>query len=324
MSPKGAQSFTRHASAVEQRREQAMSQFGPKADYFTLNAGEIAVVRFLEQGEELAYASCHRIRTSQGRYPNDVLCLDQYDDGTPCPFCASDSKEIRGRATKGFVNLIWRGGQWIQSVNQHILSENEQRISAGQPPFMTYALAPVYKRNQQGVPERDENTKQKIVTGYADGVFLWKCSNSAFQVLLEKDRTYRGAMSRDFTIRRQGATMQDTVYFIEPYDVDNPAQPMSGADLELAQHKYDLDQFITPMSFEDASKLLGGQTAPAGPQPTFPRGGVAPAPPPPGGGTPAPAIPDVNAGAGAFAMEGQPGQPLRASQPPIPPPGQAA
>ena len=275
--PRGAQSYTRHAAAVEQRRAAALEKMGPYADYFSVSAGQMSIIRFLEQGEEIAYASMHKIVVSNSKYPVDVLCLDQNDDGTPCPFCMSDMKEVRSRRTFGFLNVIQRGGEFVQSVNQSILAQNQQRAMQGMPPYMTYTQAPVYKRSQNGFPEKDEQTKQKIVVGYADGVFLWKCSNTVLQELLNKDQTYRGLMSRDFTVRRQGSSMQDTVYFIEPYDVNTAEVPMSPTDQALAAAKFEIDKFITPMSFEDAQKLLSGQVATA-PGAQFQRGaGIAPA-----------------------------------------------
>ncbi len=308
MSPRGSASFTRHAAAVEQRREQAMTSFGPQADYFSVSAGQFCVVRFLEQGEELAYAAVHRVQFGNSRYPNDVICLDQNDDGSPCPFCSSDDKEVRSRSTKGYLNLIWRGGDWIQQVNQQILAQNQQRVAQGQNPYLTYTLAPVYKRSQNGFPEKDQSGA-KIVTGYADGIFLWKCSNTVFQELLSKDQTWRGLMSRDFTVRRQGSSMQDTVYYLEPYNVEGGEQPMSAADQALAQNKYDLDAFITPPSFEDARKMLSGGSQ--GPTGTFMRGGGQI----PAGGL-APAVPNTGGAGSPFDLGGSP---MKASVPPIPP-----
>jgi hypothetical protein len=303
--------------AVEQRREQALSSFGPRADFFTLNSGQIAVVRFLEQGEELAYAASHRVQYGSSKYPNDVLCLDQQDDGTPCPMCSHEDKEIRSRSTKGFVNVIWRGGAPIQQVNQQILAQNQQRMAQQLSPYLTYSLAPVYKRSQQGLPETDPQTKAKIITGYADGVFLWKCSNTVFQELMSKDSTYRGLMSCDFTVRRQGSTMQDTAYFVEPYDVNNVSQPMSATDMALAAAKYDLEPFITPEPLENIQKILSGNVATSGPQETFMRGGMPGMPP--SIPTLVPAVPQVG---GVNPFE-QGAQPMHASMPPIPPPNVA-
>lgn len=265
MSPRGADSFTRHAAAVEQRREAAMESYGPTADYFGVDSGQVTVVRFLEQGPELAYAATHRVPVANRRYPVDALCLDQMDDGSPCPFCQSEDPDVRGRSTKGFINVIWRGNLALQQLNEQTLAQNQQRVAQGQQPLLTFTLAPVFKRSQNGIPEKDKASGKKIVSGYADGIFLWKCSNTVFQEILSKDSTYHGLMSRDFTVRRQGSSMQDTKYFIEPADVNSPPQAMSPADQALANAKYDLDKFIAPPSLEAASSMLvssGPSTAP--------------------------------------------------------------
>jgi hypothetical protein len=321
--PRGAESFTRHQAAKEERRAKAMAAWGPRADYFSLNSGQIVVARFLEQGQELAWAASHRVPTQNSRYPQAVLCLDQSDDGTPCPFCQSENKDIRGRSTNGYVNVIWRGGQPIQQVNQSILAQNQQLVAQGQTPYMTYTLAPVYRR-QEGAkpgeyapPMRDDTQGGRpIIVGYADGIFLWKCSNTVFDELRDYDSTYRGLMSRDFTIRRQGSTMQDTKYFINPVDVNAGEQPMSAADLALAQTKYNLDRFITPMSYEDAMKMLSSGVSAI--PPTFQRGQGMPS----GPGALAPAIPQTGTGPSPFDPA-QPPVPLgQPPQTPVPVPPQ--
>jgi hypothetical protein len=311
--PRGAESFNKHKAAVEQRKAEAQAQFGPKADFFGIEGGQFAAVRFLEQGTDIAWASMHRVPVATSQYPQDVVCLDQGDDGTPCPFCQSEHKGIRARSTKGFYNVIWRGNTAFQAVNQQILANNAQLIAAGQPPQATYTLAPVYKRNEWNSPEKVNG--QKIILSYQDDVFLWKCSKTVHDDLVAKDPTYGGLMSRDFVVRRQGSTKEDTKYFIDPADVNSGAVPMSAEDQALALpreqggRKYDLEPFITPMTLEQAVALMagipsnglppdGGVVAPPG---TFPRGGVmppAPGLPPapvPGPMTPQVGVPDPNA-----------------------------
>lgn len=287
--PRGADSFNKHQVAVEQRRAEAQAAFGPKADYFGLAGGQIAAVRFLEQGTDIAWASVHKIPVEGRQYGQDMLCLDQSDNGTPCPFCQSEHKGIRGRSTKGYYNLIWRGGPAFQQANQQILANNQQLIQSGQPPSPTWTLGPVYKRNEWGSPERDAQ-KNPVVLGYADTVFLWKASKTVHDQLMGKDGAYGGLMSRDFTVRRQGSGKEDTVYFVEPLDVNSGAVPLSQEDQALAAEKYDLDKFIEPLSYEEAMKVLTGGVVPSnGQQQTFARGGQLPqAPVMPQGAVPAP------------------------------------
>lgn len=308
--PRGSAAFNKHQQAAEQRQAEYA---GTKADYFGLSAGDIAVVRFLEQGEEIAFCNYHRVPMPGRQYPQDIACLDQNEDGTPCPGCQSEHKSIRGRSLKGLFNMIWRGGPEIQALNAQIQAYNAQALQTGQPQYPLYALAPVYKRNEYGAPAKDENTKQKIIQGYADGLFLWKASKTVYQSIVNKDQTIRGLMSRDMTIRRQGAGKDDTVYFIEPLDINTPGAPMSQQDIALAQQKYDLDAIMAPPSYEEFVKLLTGQPGQMtaqGPQPTFDRGAAA--------------VPGVPAAQNAF-MGGAPvrGPGFQAPAPVAPAPQQA-
>jgi hypothetical protein len=319
--PRGAASFTRHTAAKEERRAEALERMGPIADYFSIEGGQIAIVRFLEQGEDLAYASLHRVPVANRKYPVDVLCLDQNDDGTPCPMCMSSEKEIRGRTTRGFVNLLWRGSETYQNLNAQLQYQNQQRLMAGEQPYMLYTLATTFKRGQNGIPVRDEQTKKKIVVGYADGVFLWKCSNTVHKLLTAMDQKYTGLMSRDFTIRREGRGVDDTTYYIDPLDVNVGAVPMSPVDQALYNGRYDLDKFILPgpNALAEAQQLLSGP-APGAPPGQFVRGAGVAVPPPvaPGymvPGAPQQALP-VPAGVNPFSA----GAPMQANVPPIPPP----
>lgn len=250
--PRGQAAFGQHQQRVEERKAAMGERI--RADFFDLKGGEMAVLRFLEQGDELAYAICHRLAVEGSQYPQDVLCADQNEDGTPCPLCQSTNKDTKSRSTKGFVNVLWRGGPAIQAENQRIQQIVPQ---PGMPMPTTFKLAPVYKRNDQGFLEKDDN-KQKIVTGFADGVFLWKCSKTIYEMLLEKDATYRGLMTRDFVVSRKGSGISDTKYFIEPFSVDSGPQPMTVADIALAQNKYDLDAITKAPSYEDLAARLGG------------------------------------------------------------------
>ena len=243
MSPSGAESFQRHADVI-QARKGATGDF-QQINYFAISDGQTARVRFLEQGDELTWAQTHRVRNQFGGF-NDLICLDQYDNGDPCPACQSDNIDIKRRSTKGFVNLIWRG------------TEDEG-----------YARAPIYKRDDKGRLEKNQ-LKQKVITGYEDSVWLWKCSKAVYEQILEKDVKYKGAMSRDFCIKRKGATKDNTQYFIEPAVVDGGPEPMTVADATLSQGKLDIAKFTMPEEFQIlAAKISGQQSGPS--NDTFPR-----------------------------------------------------
>lgn len=245
--PRGADLFQKKAE--RQASGHSTEKIYPKIDYFTLGSGERAQIRFLEQGEDLAWASCHRIMVAGNRYPKNIPCLDQNDEGAPCPACVHDDKNIRSRSVRGFVNAIWRGNEDLQ--------ESIEKLPAN----MKLTLAPVYKRNQYGSPEKGPDNK-KIITGFADSVFLWECSKTVFQELLSKDSAYKGLMSRDFIISRQGASKEDTRYFIEPADVDAGPQPMMVADMSLMNGKFDIDALTKPPSFEEMTQMLSADQTP--------------------------------------------------------------
>lgn len=240
--PTGAEAFKQKQQVKESQRA-AQGAGSIKADYFSIAGNTYAVVRFLEQGSELTFADVHRIPVVGKQYPQDFICLDNGDDGTPCPGCQSADDKLRRRVTKGFVNLIWREG-------------------------------PVYERNDYGTPKKDQGSGKPIIVGRADGVFLWKCSGEVFTEILAKDDKYKGISSRDFEIRRTGTTMQDTKYALDPAEVDGGPQPMTIGDQALAEKKYNLAEIITPLSFQDFVLAMHGAATPqpeTGPQPTMDR-----------------------------------------------------
>ena len=278
--PKGSAAFDSHQRAVEERRS-AGGDF-PRADFFKLEDGEQALVRFLEQGDDLTYAIVHRIKVPNLQWPQDMVCLDQNDDGTPCPACQSSDKKIRARSTKGFVNIIWRGNQAMQQHNDQLRQMNQTQGTN----HRLYKLAPTYKRDENGWLEKDDNGV-KTVIGYGDGIWLWKCTKSVFEELLKMDRMFKGRMTREMVVRRQGAGLKDTKYLIEPVD-PTVAQPMGPEDQALYPNRFDVDALTKPPTYEEMQAAISGQpTGNAGPQPTFDRGAAAfGAPPIPGAGAP--------------------------------------
>jgi hypothetical protein len=151
--------------------------------------------------------------------------------------CQSENKEIMSRSTKGYLNVIWRG------------TEDEGNTRA-----------PIYKRNDKGSPEKNPRG-EKVVTGFEDGVFLWKCSKTVFEQIIDKDKKYKGLMSRDFLVTRQGAGLENTKYFIEPAVIDGGPESMTIADQNIAKNKFDIVSLTTPGSYGEMVNLLSGQQA---------------------------------------------------------------
>lgn len=70
--------------------------------------GDEATVRFLEGGEDVYaywYHDFSNVDKNEG-WKTKVPCLDQDDEGEPCPGC----RESLPRKFQGLINLIWRGG----------------------------------------------------------------------------------------------------------------------------------------------------------------------------------------------------------------------
>lgn len=199
--------------------------------WFRLGDGDSAVVRFLEQGDDVSWAWCHEVPIEGREYGRPVACRDQDESGQrigePCPGCEKDQK----RKFQGWINVIWRD-------------------------------APVFKKNAEGRLEKDGN-KRPIVVGYDDQVACWQSGILVFEELSGKDVTYKGLTSRDFRITRRGTGL-NTKYSIEPADPDGGSQPLSEKDKQLAAGKYDFKEDVvpapyatwgqTPKSEEDAKK----------------------------------------------------------------------
>lgn len=246
--PSGAEAFQRR-QAQRQSQRAAQSAGSISADYFKIDGGTYAIVRFLEQGSDLVFADVHRIPVIGRTMPMDLICLDNNDDGTPCPGCQHEVPKVARRVTKGYMNLIWRDG-------------------------------PVYERNEFGSPKKDSAGKP-IIIGRADGVFLWKCSGDVFTDIVAKDSAFKGLSSRDCKITRVGSGMNDTKYSIDPADIDAGPQPMTIADRALAAEKsYNLAEITTPLSYQDFVLAMHGattgQTGQEGPQPTMDRSSMIP------------------------------------------------
>jgi len=203
-----ARGFGALASAkedIDRRKESG----GGGVRYFRLGAGETAVVRFLEEKDEVACGWVHLIKVPGRSFPIQEPCIDQDEEGRrnlgrDCPGCEQElDLKFRGK-----INMIQRD-------------------------------APISEK----VGERWE------VVDNADSVVVWDVSFEVLQDLQEKDFDYKGLKSRDFKIKRVGEKF-DTKYFISPADPDGGPQPMSDADKELEDAKFDVVELTTPRSYE--------------------------------------------------------------------------
>jgi hypothetical protein len=193
---------------------------GPGALYFRLKAGDEAIVRFLEQDDDIFWCHMHEVPVEGRQWGKNVPCLDQEKDGSPCPGCDRDMD----RRFKGFINLIWFN-------------------------------APVFKRDSENKIVKDR-LGDPVVTGEKPQVAVWNSGIRLFEELDEMNTNYKGLMSRRFKVKRKGSGL-DTKYIIVPEDPDGGASPMDDAEQKLANEKYDLNQFTKPGTVEDFMKELG-------------------------------------------------------------------
>lgn len=214
--PRGFQGVRDASAEVEARRGTG----GPGALYFRMKGGDTAIVRFLEQDDEIAWCYMHEVEVEGRNWGRNVPCLDQEKSGIPCPGCERDMD----RRFKGFINLIWFN-------------------------------APVFKRDEQGKIVKDR-LNDPVIIEYKPQVAVWNSGIRLFEELDEINTNYKGLMSRKFKVKRKGEGL-DTKYHISPEDPDGGVNPMDEAEKALAADKYDLNQFTQPGSYEDFLKELG-------------------------------------------------------------------
>lgn len=188
-------------------------------DYLKLKSGDAATVRFLEQGDDIAWALCYRLPPRANQKWGDLVpSLDQDNDGTPCPF----RERIGGSPTvRAYLNLIWRD-------------------------------APKFKRDEKGWMVKDASGNYTI-EGVQDRVVVWSVGQRVLQTLAALDADLLGLSSRDLKIVRQGSGPTDTNYTVYP---TGEAIPLSDDDVKLADNKYDLSKFINPPSYDEALQML--------------------------------------------------------------------
>ncbi len=99
---------------IAARKTAAESGDFPKRLFFRLpNDGDTAVVRFLEENDDVQWAWIHE---RDGTYP--LVCRDQDEEGRrigeTCPGCDTDMK----RKFRGVINVIWRDVEGIPRYNK--------------------------------------------------------------------------------------------------------------------------------------------------------------------------------------------------------------
>jgi len=213
---------------AEEKANRWGTKAGPRLTF--RKAGDSAVVRFLEQGDDVKWAWFHELPKRQGQQWGDKeVCLNTKDDGTPCPGCERRLK----RSVQGFINVIERDAiVWEEDADGKIkTNDNGEWIDSGR---------------------REDRVKY-----FRSGI-------KAFQELDGIDATYKGLMSRDFRITRKAGEFVE--YSIHPVDPDGGPQPMSDRDRELEKQKADLAQLVTPRPYDQWGTGDSGDAGGVAPQ----------------------------------------------------------
>lgn len=206
--------------AIKAAADKMNSGGGSNVYYFKLvNSGDSATVRFLEEGDDVYsywYHDFTHVNKQEG-WKTKVPCLDQEDDGTPCPGCEEDMP----RKFQGLINVIWRD-------------------------------APVYAKDSEGNIDWDKKkgTADQVAVWRA-GIELFS------KVLGRKDVTYKGLSSRDFEIVRDGVKLNTSYSVEPVViDGETKAVPLSKDDKALAKEKYDLEELARFVDYDDAKKII--------------------------------------------------------------------
>jgi len=214
--PKG-KVFTAVQEIEAKKRGMAESGNQTRKLFFRLGDGNSAVVRFLEESDDLSWAWVHQLpATGQNKFGIKIPCRDQGETGEPigepCPGCERGDK----RTFQGAVNIIWRD-------------------------------APVLERDESNRLVRDA-ANNPVISGNKDQIAVWISGVTVFEDLEDLDKTYNGLASRDFLVKRRGSGL-NTRYTISPADPDGGPQKMNKADTTLSLEKYDLTEYVLPPTY---------------------------------------------------------------------------
>lgn len=201
----------------------AYDESGPGIRHFRINDGEMARVRFLEQGDEVEAPWCHQLPKLPGRFPDWALCLDQNGEGNGCPGCEMQ----KTRSARLVVNLIWFD-------------------------------APKFVRDSEKKIVKDPVTGKPKLDGTENVVAVWHRSVAITGRLGMLDDEHGGLTLGICKIRRTGSTKDDTEYHI---DWEKKVQPTE-EEVKLFQSKGDPKKVFKSLNYGDMKRAYtGGGTA---------------------------------------------------------------
>lgn len=119
--PKGFENLRTELARIEERRAKALEGSSGDKDWAPvlwfklpdsaagktkdeITSSMTAVIRPLEEGDDLSYVLVHPVKIEGRQYDADIVCRDQEHTGEACPGCEAGIKQ----SVKGFLNVIWR------------------------------------------------------------------------------------------------------------------------------------------------------------------------------------------------------------------------
>lgn len=118
--------------------------------------GDTAIVRFLEQGDDVFSTYVHQV----GDWRTEIPCLDQNDDGTSCPGCDSEFP----RRLKAILNIIWRDapvikrdedGRFEKNGNEYVIEGHEDQVAVWKTGFESLNALARKDVKYKGLSSRD-------------------------------------------------------------------------------------------------------------------------------------------------------------------------
>jgi len=101
-----------------------------RPDWVKMEDGESVVVRVIDVGSDFKDGFVHPVEfegKGRGSFTRDVMCLDQDDDGTPCPGCRDDLE----RRFKFWCRVIEREADKVNDSGKTIGYEDQVKILSG-------------------------------------------------------------------------------------------------------------------------------------------------------------------------------------------------
>lgn len=224
---RGFKAVTAAAQDITERKNASGGDF-IRRKYFRISDGESAIVRFLEEGEDVSSVWTHKtLPSGKFKYGRYVPCRNQDPEtgepnGEDCPGCEDENKEVRKKRFRGYINVLWYD-------------------------------APVFFVDDEG------KTNYNKVVGNENQVAIWETGIEVFEDLGILDEDWKGLTSRPFKVRRRGEKL-DTKYSISPADPDGGAKELTNGEKELIAEKYDLNELTSPGSYETWGKFGSSDT----------------------------------------------------------------